>query len=167
MTSAANRAAKALLGASRNRPSRSMSQSFVSRSSTNSGGDCSGVDGSTPGNSNAGTSAPPFMQDVQSQHESLSEKLLKENATEPSSAVFDSSDVKSKKASRKVQWAETAAIASTMDGNNNNNTNSDDDDPDYFQRSPMDILSDLFQKKYTLPIFLLLTTAIFLMVHLA
>jgi hypothetical protein len=40
-------------------------------------------------------------------------------------------------------------------------------DDDVMDRSPMDVLADLFQRKYTLPIFLVVTTAIFLLVHLA
>ena len=33
--------------------------------------------------------------------------------------------------------------------------------------SPMDVLADLFRRKYTLPVFLVSTASIFLLVHLA
>lgn len=101
------------------------------------------------------------MDDVRGQYESLSERLARES--EMGSISKDSNKSKSSK-SRKVRWAETAAIASTMDANN---AAASSDDPDYVSRSPMDILSDLFTKKYTLPVFLLMASVIFLMVHLA
>lgn len=101
------------------------------------------------------------MDDVQAQYESLSERLARENNNTMSGNSAASGG--SKKPSRKVRWAETAAIASTMDGQNA----AASDDPDYTPRSPMDIVSDLFTKKYTLPIFLGGTALIFLMVHLA
>ncbi len=115
----------------------------------------------------SGGGGPLFMDDLQSQYESLSEKLARENNTnssnfDPSTQQSDIKSGTSGKPSRKVRWAETAAVASTLDAEN-----AAGDDPDRYERSPMDIISDLFQRKYTLPIFLITTLAIFLMVHLA
>jgi len=162
MTSAANKAAKTLKGSRRNRPSLSMSQASASV------GEFSGenLGGSFTAGSTGGGGGPLFMDDVQSQYESLSDKLHRENNT-----IAASSDLKSgmssagSKSSRKVRWAETAAVASTLDAENA--AAADDDDPDRYERSPMEIISDLFQRKYTLPIFLISTLSIFLMVHLA
>lgn len=115
------------------------------------------------------------MDDVQAQYESLSDKLAREaslGSTAPETVTGDTtisgksklkSSLKSKMKAKKVKWAETAAIASTMDGDNADEY----DDEDYVPRSPLDILSDLFAKKYTLPIFLFMSAGIFLMVHLA
>lgn len=167
MTSAANKAAKTLKGSSRNRPSLSMSQAQINPSA--SVGDLSAdnnLGGSlTTGSMGGGGGGPLFMDDLQSQYESLSEKLARENNDPPSTL---NSDIKSgnSKSSRKVRWAETAAVASTLDAENAAAA-SNDDDPDRYERSPMEIISDLFQRKYTLPIFLITTLAIFLMVHLA
>ena len=164
MTSAANKAAKTLKGSRRNRPSLSMSQASPSvgeSSGENLGG--SFTAGSTGGG------GPLFMDDLQSQYESLSDKLTRENntiaaaSTQYSDPKSGLSSAGSKSSSRKVRWAETAAVASTMDADN---AAANDDDPDRYERSPMDIISDLFQRKYTLPIFLISTLAIFLMVHL-
>ena len=69
------------------------------------------------------------------------------------------------KMSRKVRWNETAKLASTMDAAHT--LNNPEDDPDYIPPSPIDTLSDLFTKKYTMPIFLIGATVIFLLVHLA
>jgi len=165
MTSAANKAAKTLKGSRRNRPSLSMSQASASV------GESSGehLGGSFTAGSTGGGGGPLFMDDLQSQYESLSDKLTKENNTIAASSHY--SDLKSgtgsagSKSSRKVRWAETAAVASTLDAENAAAAN--DDDPDRYERSPMEIISDLFQRKYTLPIFLISTLAIFLMVHLA
>ncbi|KAL7437756.1 hypothetical protein ACHAXM_005825 [Skeletonema potamos] len=174
MTSAATEAAKTLKGSRRNRPSLSMSQAQINPSSA-SVGDLSAENLGEPANNFGGSfttgSGPLFMDDLQSQYESLSEKLARENNT--NSSNFDPStqhsDIKSGttgKSSRKVRWAETAAVASTLDAENAAAA-SNGDDPDRYERSPMDIISDLFQRKYTLPIFLFSTLAIFLMVHLA
>eukprot|EP00986_Skeletonema_menzelii_P016623 scaffold15213_cov156-Skeletonema_menzelii.AAC.2 len=166
MTSAANKAAKTLKGSRRNRPSLSMSQ--VSTSVGESSGENLG--GSFTAGSTGGGGGPLFMDDLQSQYESLSDKLTRENTT-TAAASSQHSDPKSgmtsagSKSSRKVRWAETAAVASTMDAENAAAAN--EDDPDRYERSPMEIISDLFQRKYTLPIFLMSTLAIFLMVHLA
>eukprot|EP00578_Thalassiosira_sp_NH16_P009418 CAMPEP_0181123918 /NCGR_PEP_ID=MMETSP1071-20121207/26181_1 /TAXON_ID=35127 /ORGANISM="Thalassiosira sp., Strain NH16" /LENGTH=171 /DNA_ID=CAMNT_0023209143 /DNA_START=224 /DNA_END=736 /DNA_ORIENTATION=- len=169
MTSAANRAART---ASRNRPSRHhMSQSSGLTSSLASGGDDNsgmvdngGQQSAAPASAGGGDAAASFMRDVKSQYESLSEKLARENerqsaqgstATAPLSSSFGSTAAGSGSkhhtgggASRKVRWAQTAAIASAMDGG-------DGDSDDDYRRSPLDVLSDLFRKKYTLPIFLL------------
>lgn len=170
MTSAASKAAKTLKGSRRNRPSLSMSQASSNTgdyTGENLGG--SFTAGSTGGG--GGSGGPLFMDDLQSQYESLSDKLNRENNTIAASST-QYSDIKSgtssaagSKSSRKVRWAETAAVASTMDAENAAANN--EDDPDRYERSPMEIISDLFQRKYTLPIFLLSTLFIFLMVHLA
>ncbi len=159
MTSAANKAAKTLKGSRRNRPSLSMSQASASV------GESSGENlrESFTASSTGGGGGPLFMDDLQSQYESLSDKLNKENNTIAASTQSGTGSAGSK--SRKVRWAETAAVASTLDAENAAAAN--DDDPDRYERSPMEKISDLFQRKYTLPIFLLATLAIFLMVHLA
>lgn len=155
MTYAANRAAKPLTGASRNRPSHALSQ--PSRV----------VSGDTP--SSSGDNGPLFLKDLQSQYESLSDKLARENAeqniassTPPilsSSGSGGGCDKQSRnKISRKVRWAETAAIASTIDATNDNHD-------DIVNDENMDVLSEIFQRRYTLPIALLVTTGIFLLVH--
>lgn len=164
MTSAANKAAKTLKGSRRNRPSLSMSQASASVGES----DGENLRESFTAGSTGGGGGPLFMDDLQSQYESLSDKLTKENNTIAASSQY--SDLKSGTGSagsksRKVRWAETAAVASTLDAENAAAAN--DDDPDRYERSPMEIISDLFQRKYTLPIFLLSTLAIFLMVHLA
>lgn len=129
----------------------------------------SGGNGSDPTTLST-SEGPHFMPDLQSQYESLSDKLARESAEEnasstpPASSVVGGlgSDDKSKnKTSRKVRWAETATIASDI----NNATLESSDNQDYVPREPMDVLSDLFQRRYTLPIFLLVTTSIFLLVH--
>ena len=174
MTSAANKAAKALKGSSRNRPSLSMSQAQINPSA--SVGDLSADNlGESANYGSFSTGGPLFMDDLQSQYESLSEKLAREENNMNSSNYNPSSsgyqDTKSgfsssgNSKSRKVRWAETAAVASTLDAENA--AASDYDDPDRYDRSPMDIISDLFQRKYTLPIFLVMTSAIFLLVHMA
>ena len=175
MTSAAKKAAKALKGSSRNRPSLSMSQAQINPSA--SVGDLLSEEnlGESANYGSITTGGPLFMDDLQSQYESLSEKLAREENTmnssnyDPSSSGYQetkssgfSSSGGSK--SRKVRWAETAAVASTLDAENA--AASDYDDPDRYDRSPMDIISDLFQRKYTLPIFLVMTSAIFLLVHM-
>ncbi|KAL7465312.1 hypothetical protein ACHAXS_005636 [Conticribra weissflogii] len=103
MSSAASNAAKSMGGSSRDRPSRSMSQS----------------------------------------EPSLSERLLE--SSKP-----------------KVRFSEAATAAATMDAANANSA----DDLDRPARSPLDVVSDLFQKKYTIPTFLAAATGIFLLVHL-
>lgn len=174
MTSAANKAAKALKGSSRNRPSLSMSQAQINPSA--SVGDLSADNlGESANYGSFSTGGPLFMDDLQSQYESLSEKLAREENNMNSSNYNPSSsgyqDTKSgfsssgNSKSRKVRWAETAAVASTLDAENA--AAADYDDPDRYDRSPMDIISDLFQRKYTLPIFLVMTSAIFLLVHMA
>lgn len=174
MTSAANKAAKALKGSSRNRPSLSMSQAQINPSA--SVGDLSADNlGESANYGSFSTGGPLFMDDLQSQYESLSEKLAREENNMNSSNFNPSSsgyqDTKSgfsssgNSKSRKVRWAETAAVASTLDAENA--AAADYDDPDRYDRSPMDIISDLFQRKYTLPIFLVMTSAIFLLVHMA
>ena len=148
MVSAAAQAAKVLSGVGRNRPSRSMSK----KSSDAGGG----------GEDDLGTGGgPQFMESTYEQYESLSEKLARENAaTQEEEGGGDDNN----KMSRKVRWAETARIASTMDAANA----AAEENDEYMNSSsnPLDVLSDLFQKKYTLPIFLGLTTFIFLLVHL-
>ena len=163
MTSAANRAARPLTGASRNRPSHTTSP--ASGSGLTGGGNGSNSSSRAPSSSES--DGPRFLQDLQSQYESLSDKLARENAeqnngssTPPTSASSSGNGAKIK-TSRKVRWAETAAIASTLDTTHDNNN----DDLDYEQREPMDVLSEIFQRRYTLPIVLLLTTGIFLLVH--
>lgn len=154
MVSAAARAAKVLSGVGRNRPSRSMSK----KSSDAGGG---GEDSTSP--SSTGGGGPQFMESTYEQYESLSEKLARENAaTQEEEGGGDDND--NNKMSRKVRWAETARIASTMDAANA----AAEENDEYMNSSsnPLDVLSDLFQKKYTLPIFLGLTTFIFLLVHL-
>lgn len=143
MVSAASRAAKALAGVGRNRPSRSMGSSKASDVEDGGGG-------------------PEWMESHNSQYESLSDKLAKENAAE--AAALGGDDDPSK-ISRKVRWNETAKLASTMDAAHT--LNNPEDDPDYIPPSPIDTLSDLFTKKYTMPIFLIGATVIFLLVHLA
>ncbi len=151
MTYAANRAAKPLMGVSRNRPS------HASRdiSGDNGGGSSSSAPSGSDG------SGPLLIQDLQSQYESLSDKLARENAelnnalsTPPTSSSSGSGGDKQtkNKISRKVRWAETAAIASTIDDRNNHDEN-------------MDVLSEIFQRRHSLPIALLVTTGIFLLVH--
>ena len=172
MTSAAKKAAKTLKGSRRNRPSLSMSQGTAASSVGESSGENLGnsFTARDAGGGGGGSGGPLFMDELQSQYESLSEKLNRENKNNTSSTQY--SDTKSggssagSKSSRKVRWAETAAVASTMDAENAAAA-VNDDDPDRYERSPMEILSDLFQKSYTLPIFLIATLAIFLMVHLA
>ena len=148
MVSAAARAAKVLSGVGRNRPSRSMSK----KSS-----DAGGAEDSTSPSSTGG--GPQFMESTYEQYESLSEKLARENAA--TQEEEDEGDGDNNKMSRKVRWAETARIASTMDA-----ANAAAEENDEYTSNPLDVLSDLFQKKYTLPIFLVLTTFIFLLVHL-
>lgn len=155
---AANKAAKPLTGSSRNRPSLSMSQAQIDPSST-SVGEISAAEQVLGGSfTTRGSGGPLFMDELQSQYESLGEKLARE-----STQYYDNSS-RNSKSSRKVRWAETAAVASTLDAEN---AASKDDDADRFERSPIDVVSDLFQRKYTLPIFLVMTSTIFLMVHLA
>ena len=151
MVSAAARAAKVLSGVGRNRPSRSMS-----KKSSDAGG---GEDSTSPSSTGGG---PQFMESTYEQYESLSEKLARENAATQEEEAGDDND--NNKMSRKVRWAETARIASTMDAANA----AAEENDEYMNSSsnPLDVLSDLFQKKYTLPIFLGLTTFIFLLVHL-
>lgn len=79
----------------------------------------------------------------------------------PSSAVDDSAPPRK----QKVRWAETAALASTLDAAKAN-VNEDDSDCPSPRSSPLEAISDLFQKKYTMPVFLIMATFIFLMVHL-
>jgi hypothetical protein len=127
-----------------------------------------GSNSSSRAPSSSESDGPRFLQDLQSQYESLSDKLARENAeqnngssTPPTSASSSDNGAKIK-TSRKVRWAETAAIASTLDTTHNKSNN---DDLDYDQREPMDVLSEIFQRRYTLPVVLLLTTGIFLLVH--
>ncbi len=154
MTYAANRAAKPLTGASRNRPSHALSQP----SRVVSGAPSSSED-----------SGPLFLRDLQSQYESLSDKLARENAeqnnasstphTLSSSGSGGGCDKQSRnKISRKVRWAETAAIASTIVATNDNHDDNVNDEN-------MDALAEIFQRRYTLPIALLVTAGIFLLVH--
>lgn len=204
MTFAANRAAKALMGTSRNRPSRSMSQTSDGHLSSSSPGSdiggmgeeaacvsdredpSSGVSGpydtssssSSGGGGGGGAGSgsgvgPSFMRDLQLQYESLSERLAREvvTGTLPQSPTSGGSNgnpkggilKSSSDSSRRVRWAETARIASTMDGDRATAEREEEDGP---PRTPMEVLADLFQRKYTLPIFLVATTAIFLLVHL-
>ncbi|KAL3807770.1 hypothetical protein ACHAXA_007583 [Cyclostephanos tholiformis] len=203
-SSAAERAAKALMGANRNRPSRHMSQvtslsalSGLPSSSMTSGGGSGteessssypvessssstdrdrGGGGPTSSSSSPGVGGgggPSFMNHLQSQYESLSERLAREvasstNVSGTASPLLPKSGSRRGKSpgnsSRRVRWAEMARIASTVDADRANNVTDDDDD---MPRSPMEALADLFQRRYTLPIFLLLTTAIFLLVHLS
>lgn len=142
MVSAASRAAKALAGVGRNRPSRSMGGSSKASDVEDGGG-------------------PEWMESHNSQYGSLSDKLAKENAAE--AAALGENDPS--KMSRKVRWNETAKLASTMDAEHT--LNNPEDDPDYIPPSPIDTMSDLFTKKYTMPIFLIGATVIFLLVHLA
>ena len=200
MNDAAKRAAQALLGASRNRPSMSQGRTSSSGSghgSSNSGGDNNVAEVSDEsdntresgyaeysdrtssgggGSSDTGR-GPSFMRDLQSQYESLSDRLAREVSMSagtnrsPSSGNSSSSNNNNNKgggilkssSARRVRWAETARIASTMDADRASAERNDDD---LLDRSPMDVLADLFQRKYTLPIFLVVTTAIFLLVHL-
>ena len=143
MVSAASRAAKALAGVGRNRPSRSMGGSSKASDVEDGGG------------------GPEWTESHNSQYESLSDKLAKENAAEAAALGNDDPS----KMSRKVRWNETAKLASTMDAAHT--LNNPEDDPDYIPPSPIDTLSDLFTKKYTMPIFLIGATVIFLLVHLA
>eukprot|EP00584_Thalassiosira_punctigera_P023283 CAMPEP_0172561296 /NCGR_PEP_ID=MMETSP1067-20121228/92323_1 /TAXON_ID=265564 ORGANISM="Thalassiosira punctigera, Strain Tpunct2005C2" /NCGR_SAMPLE_ID=MMETSP1067 /ASSEMBLY_ACC=CAM_ASM_000444 /LENGTH=164 /DNA_ID=CAMNT_0013351313 /DNA_START=125 /DNA_END=616 /DNA_ORIENTATION=- len=164
MASAAERAARTLGASERNRPSRQMSSSsgLASsglRSSFNTGADSSGEgSGSGAGDPAAarggggpGNGGPLFMDDLRGQYESLSEKLARESAAAERAAPSDGGG-KGGGGSRKVRWARTAAIASGMDAEK---ALADEDDPDHVRRSPMDVLADLFRKKYTLPAFLL------------
>eukprot|EP00804_Cyclotella_cryptica_P028024 CCRYP_003885-RF/>CCRYP_003885-RF protein AED:0.24 eAED:0.24 QI:261/0.93/0.88/1/0.87/0.76/17/258/1058 len=153
MSSAASKAAKNMGSSKRNRPSLSMSQ----RGSQDE--DAAAI---APTNLQ---STPLFMDDVNSQYQSLSERLARENAMEnpaPSSAADDSAPPRK----QKVRWAETAALASTLDAAK---AGENDDDNDYpsSRSSPLEAISDLFQKKYTMPVFLIMATSIFLMVHLS
>lgn len=159
MVSAAARAAKAIAGAGRNRPSKLKAKSSdvdaeTAASSTNSAAGAGGGGG------------PSWQQSLSSQYESLSEKLARENAKKDG-GDHDQSNNDPDKMSRKVRWAETARIASTMDATGQQHNIINDDDEIIPPVSPLDIISDLFQKKYTLPIFLVLTTFIFMLVHLA
>ena len=159
MVSAAARAAKAIAGAGRNRPSKLKAKSSdvdaeTAASSTNSAG------------GGGGDGGPSWQQSLSSQYESLSEKLARENAKKDG-GDHDQSNNDPDKMSRKVRWAETARIASTMDATGQQHNIINDDDEIIPPVSPLDIISDLFQKKYTLPIFLVLTTFIFMLVHLA
>lgn len=192
MNSAATRAAQALLGASRNRPSMSQGRTSSSGSGSNSGGNESVntresscyakySDRTSGGGGSSDTGGPSFMQDLQSQYESLSDRLAREVSMSaaasinrsPSSGNSTNSNNNNKKgggilkssSARRVRWAETARIASTMDADRASAERDDDDV--LLDRSPIDVLADLFQRKYTLPIFLVVTTAIFLLVHLA
>lgn len=171
-SSAASKAAKSLGGSRRNRPSLSMSQNLSpadaneiasdlrDNSSNNMGGDSSGN-----GAPNSGSGRPLFMNELQSQYESLSERLARENelSSAPNSggsALGGLSSSGGKKKNNKVRWSETAALASTLDGANG------EEDEDTNPRSTIDIISDLFHKKYTMPLFLVMATSIFLLVHL-
>jgi hypothetical protein len=177
-SSAAERAAKALMGASRNRPSRHMSQTTSSSSSgpmsssmTSGGGSGTEESSSYPADSSSSTDrdgggGPSFMNHLQSQYESLSERLAREVASARGPPKGGGRGKSPGNSSRRVRWAETARIASTMDADRAAANDFGDDGHD-MPRSPMDALADLFQRKYTLPIFLLSTTAIFLLVHLA
>lgn len=195
MNSASTRAAQALLGASRNRPSMSQGRTSSSGSGSSSGGnesdntrESSGYAEysdrtSSGGGGSSDTGGPSFMRDLQSQYESLSDRLAREVSMSaatstnqsPSSGNGTSSNnnnnnkgggILKSSSARRVRWAETARIASTMDADRASAERDDDDDV-LLDRSPMDVLADLFQRKYTLPIFLVVTTAIFLLVHLA
>ena len=152
MTSAAaNSAAKILGGSSRNRPSRSMSQQ--------------GSNSDAPTNNQSG---PPNS----SQFESLSERLLRENESSGAPGSGNGPNGGGGPDGRKVRFSETAALASTLDAANANpNDDDNDNDPNNSnrpQRSPLDVISDLFQNnKYALPTFLVMAAGIFALVHLA
>jgi hypothetical protein len=153
MSSAASKAANNMGSSKRNRPSLCMSQRISNDE------DAAPVAGPTNFQS-----TPLFMDDVNSQYQSLSERLARENAMEnpaPSSAVDDSAPPRK----QKVRWAETAALASTLDAARASG-NEDDNDCPSPRSSPLEAISDLFQKKYTMPVFLIMATFIFLMVHL-
>lgn len=115
----------------------------------------------TDGTPETSGSTPLFMDEVNSQFKSLSERLAQENAENkaPSSAGGTTSETAGKGKKPKVRWAETAALASTLDASKAN-------DEEHVSSSPLEAVADLFQKKYTLPVFLLVATSIFLMVHL-
>ena len=138
MSSAASKAAKSMGSSKRNRPALAKSQKSTDESAE-------------------GGSTPLFMDDVNSQYQSLSERLAKENA----SSSAPSSGASSTGRKQKVKWAETAALASTLDA-----AKAADNDEDAPRSSPLETISDLFQKKYTMPVFLLASAGIFLMVHL-
>jgi hypothetical protein len=166
MTSAANRAARPLTGASRNRPS----HAIISPQTSSSSGTAPPPSSSEGNTSNS--SSPHFLQSSQ-QSESLSAKLAREDAAQnnppftSSGATTTGDNTRSNNihkppSSRRVRWAETAAIASTMDTSTNENT---DDDNNTVHYEPMDVVSEIIQRRYTLPMVLFLTTSIFLLVH--
>ena len=120
MVSAAARAAKAIAGAGRNRPSKIKAKSSdvdaeTAASSTNSAAGAGGGGG------------PSWQQSLSSQYESLSEKLARENEKKDG-GDHDQSNNDPDKMSRKVRWAETARIASTMDATGQQHNIIDDDD---------------------------------------
>eukprot|EP00970_Alexandrium_tamarense_P008610 scaffold1637_cov195-Alexandrium_tamarense.AAC.1 len=169
-SSAASKAAKSLGGSRRNRPSLSMSQNLSPADANEIASDLrdnsnNNIDSSGNGAPNSGSGRPLFMNELQSQYESLSERLARENelSSAPNSGGSTLGGLSSsggKKKKNKVRWSETAALASTLDGANG------EEDEDTNPRSPIDIISDLFHKKYTMPLFLVMATSIFLLVHL-
>ncbi|KAL9180895.1 hypothetical protein ACHAXT_009700 [Thalassiosira profunda] len=174
MVSAANRAAAKLAGGlGRNRPARGQQQQQPQplRASNHSHSDAGGT--AAAGSSSASSGGgPAFMPNVREQYESLSDKLARESSrgssTGPTGSLSHSGGPSSSKGSqstkegRRVRWARTAALASTLDGA----ADADDDDP-LLPRSPIEVLGDVFARKYAVPAFLLASVAIFLLVHLA
>ena len=146
MSSAASKASKSMRSSKRNRPSIAMSKKET---------------GETPETTTSG-STPLFMDEVNSQYQSLSERLARENAENKtaSSATGSANPSSTTKKKQKVRWAETAALASTLDAAKAN-------DEELTRSTPLEAISDLFQRKYTVPVFLLVATSIFLLVHLS
>ena len=145
MSSAASKASKSMRGSKRNRPSIAMSKKETGESPETTSG-----------------STPLFMDEVNSQYQSLSERLARENAESRtlSSTTGSANPSKKSKKKQKVRWAETAALASTLDAAKAN-------DEEQIRPSPLEAISDLFHRKYTVPVFLLVATSIFLLVHLS